>query len=320
MTPRVLILAGLYDFSADLVTVRLEAERVPYLRLNREQLTDYRIPLDPIAPTLVVRGPNGTCTLGHELRAIWFRQPVFLRNTPATPLAPAAQLERSQWSAFLRSLSVFREAAWMNSPAATYLAESKPYQLSVAHRCGFKIPQTLVSNDSACLQRTFLDSLVIKSLDTVLLRDGDDCLFTYTTIRSASQFRDATVRAVPLLAQQELQNKTDLRITIIGDRAFPVRILSHRRGIAGDWRKLPKTDLEYEDARLSTRVVQCCHRLVETLGLNFGAIDLLETPNGIYFLEVNPTGEWGWLASAQRPMHLAISSWLANPPTCRKHQ
>ena len=315
MTPRVLVLAGLYDFSADLVTVQLEAARVPYLRLNREQLTDYRITLDPIGPTLIVRGPHGICTLKEELKAIWFRQPVFLRNTPATPLAPAAQLERSQWSAFLRSLSVFRDAAWMNSPAATYLAESKPYQLSVAHRYGFKIPHTLVSNDAAYLQRAFLGSLVIKSLDTVLLRDRDDCLFAYTTIGSSSELRDATVRAVPLLAQQELPDKTDLRVTIIGDQVFPVRILSHGRGIAGDWRKLPKADLHYVDARLSASVVRCCRRLVEALGLNFAAIDLLETPSGVYFLEVNPTGEWGWLTSAERPMHRAISSWLANPPT-----
>ena len=320
MTPRVLILAGLYDFSADLVTLQLEAASVPYIRLNREQLADYRITLDPIVPTVTVRGPNGICTIGQELEAIWFRQPVFLRNTPATPLTPAAQLERSQWSAFLRSLSVFRDAAWMNSPVATYQAESKPYQLSVAHRCGFQIPQTLVSNDAARLRRTFPESLVIKSLDTVLLRDGDDCLFAYTTMGSASLLHDTTVRAAPLLAQQELTDKTDLRVTVIGDCVFSVRILSHGRGIPGDWRMLPKVDLDYEDVALSASIVQCCRDLVETLGLNFAAIDLLDTPSGTYFLEVNPTGEWGWLSSAERPIHRSIAAWLASPPTYRVRQ
>ena len=313
MSPRVLILAGLYDFSADLVAIQLESAGVPYVRLNREQLADNGLTLDPVSPELTVRGPNGICKIGSELKAIWFRQPVFLRNTPSVPLTPSAQLERSQWTAFLRSLCVFREAAWMNFPAATYLAESKPYQLFVAERCGFRTPQTLASNDAKRLRYTFPATLVVKSLDTVLLRDGDDCLFTYTTINSADQLCEETVHSAPLLAQQALSTKTDIRVTIVGDRVFAVRILSHGRGIPGDWRTTHKADLEYEDFVLDEHIAQCCHRLAEALELNFAAIDLLETPAGIYFVEVNPTGEWGWLSSTERPIHKAIASWLTNP-------
>ena len=107
MIARVLILAGVYDFSADLVAIQLESASVPYVRLNREQLADYRLTLDPVSPELTICGPNGVCRVGSELKAIWFRQPVFLRNTPPVPLTPSAQLERSQWTAFLRSLCVF---------------------------------------------------------------------------------------------------------------------------------------------------------------------------------------------------------------------
>lgn len=35
----------------------------------------------------------------------------------------------------------------MNDPSATYLAESKPYQLAVANELGFKVPRTMVTND-----------------------------------------------------------------------------------------------------------------------------------------------------------------------------
>lgn len=182
MNSYVLILSGLYDFSTDLVTLRLQEADVPYVRLNREQLADHSLTLDPLIPRLTIQGPAGTCSIDTNLRSVWFRQPVFLRNTPPTQLLPQDQLERSQWTAFLRALCVFRQAAWMNFPAATYLAESKPYQLSVAAGCGFQIPETLVTNDARCVRNTFPRHLVIKSLDTVLLRDGDDCLFTYTTL------------------------------------------------------------------------------------------------------------------------------------------
>ena len=190
MNSYILILSGLYDFSTDLVTLRLQEAGVPYVRLNREQLADHSLTLDPLIPRLTIQGPAGNCAIDTNLRSIWFRQPVFLRNTPPTQLLPRDQLERSQWTAFLRALCVFRHAAWMNFPAATYLAESKPYQLSVAAGCGFQIPETLVTNDARCVRSTFPTHLVIKSLDTVLLRDGDDCLFTYTTLNPNNELKD----------------------------------------------------------------------------------------------------------------------------------
>lgn len=313
MTPNVLILSGLYDFSTDLVALQLQNADIPYVRLNREHLRDYRITLDPFVPELTVHGPSGSHNIGSDLKAVWFRQPVFLRNTPSVPLSPSEQLERSQWTAFLRGLCVFRHAAWMNFPAATYLAESKPYQLSIAASCGFQIPQTLASNDASRIRSTFSDTLVVKSLDTVLLRDGDDCLFTYTTVNPGDELNDETVHAVPLLAQQVLEEKTDIRVTIVGDQIFAVRILSQGSGINGDWRIVPKTEIDYQDLILDDDVSERCRLLTQRLGLNFAAIDLVETPRGTFFIEINPTGEWGWLSSMERSIDRAIASWLGNP-------
>ena len=313
MIPKVLILTSLYDFSADLVVLRLQHDGVPYLRINREQLTNYRFTLDPLVPELTIHAPADTYHLGKDLRAVWFRQPVFLRNTPPVALSPEEQLTRSQWSAFLRALRVFRHASWMNAPEATYLAESKPYQLSVAATCGFNIPETLVTNDASRIQSAFPDGLAIKSLDTVLLRDGDDCLFTYTTLKSSSDLNDESTNGVPFLAQRALKNKTDLRITVVGEEMFAVRILSSGSGIAGDWRLVPRNELQYDDVALSPDMARSCHFLTRRLGLSFSAIDLIETPQDVFFIEINPTGEWGWLSTKTRLIDCSIASWLGNP-------
>lgn len=313
MKPHVLILSGLYDFSADLVALQLQDAGVPYVRLNREQLADHRLTLDPLVPELAIRGPSGNHHVGRELGSVWFRQPVFLRNTPAVPLSPEEQLERSQWMAFLRGLCVFHHADWMNSPTATYIAESKPYQLSVAASCGFQIPATLVTNDANRIREIFPGSVAIKSLDTVLLREYDDCLFTYTTLNPSDELSDGTVHAAPLIAQRALEEKIDLRITVVGEEMFAVRVLSRGSSIAGDWRTIPKHDLEYHDVALSDEVVERCNLLTRRLGLSFAAIDLAETPQGVFFIEINPTGEWGWLSTKERPIDYAIASWLSNP-------
>ena len=314
MRPLVLILSGLYDFSTDLVALQLQRAGTQYVRLNREQFADHRLTLDPLVPELTIRGPSGNYHVGRELVSVWFRQPVFLRNTPPAPLSPAEQLERSQWTAFLRALCVFRHAVWMNFPGATYTAESKPYQLSVAADCGFQVPATLVTNDANRIRDTFPDNLVIKSLDTVLLRDGDDCLFTYTTLNPDIEMNDETVSAVPLLAQRALEEKTDLRVTVVGEKVFAVRVLSRGSGITGDWRVVPKSELEFQDIELSDDMAGRCQLLTHRLGLSFAAIDLIETPEDIFFIEVNPTGEWGWLSTVERPIDCAIASWLGNPP------
>ena len=49
---------------------------------------------------------------------------------------------------------------------------------------------------------------------------------------------------------------------------------------------------------------------MEYLGLNYGAIDLIVTPNGEYFfLEINPVGEFFWLELCPG---LPISEAIAN--------
>lgn len=313
MNPSVLLATSIYDFSADLVALRLKQLGVPFIRINREQFRDYRQTLNPIEPSLHIFRDGELICSSSSLKSVWFRQPVFLRNTPATPLSTDDQLQRSQWIAFLRALCVFDSISWMNWPQATYLAETKPYQLLLASRCGLRVPKTLVGNDGVQFREQFSCPIVVKSLDTVLLRDGQENLFTYTTRCEVRELTDETVADAPLMVQERLEPKTDCRVTIINGKLFPVRIYRKGKPVEGDWRTTPKEELEYIDFALPKSVEHSCKTLLRKLGLVFGAIDLLETNDGFVFLEVNPTGEWGWLNNEKRQLDLEIAKWLAAP-------
>ena len=141
----------------------------------------------------------------------------------------------------------------------------------------------MATNDARSIRNRFPRNVIIKSLDTVLLRDGDDCLFTYTTLGSGNELTDDAVSGAPLLAQQVLVEKSDIRVTIVGNEVFAVRILSRGLGIPGDWRVVPKVDLEYQDIVLDDLVTERCRLLTRRLGLSFAAIDLIVTPDGIFF-------------------------------------
>lgn len=300
MSASVLILSSLYDFSTDLICIELEKAGVTYFRLNREQLTQHGVSLDPLAKILRVRSNGTEVVIGPGLQAVVFRQPVFLRNAPAQPLALEQQMERSQWSAFLRCMSLFSEAIWLNWPQSTYLAESKPYQLHQAKDLGFNVPPTIVTNDMANLPPFASKQIVLKSLDTALFFEKNDCYFTYTTVTDVSALVTLDASSAPLILQDELRPKTDLRVTVIGKELFAVEILADGQGIVGDWRTEPRERLEYRDIQLPVDIENSCRALVERLNLTFGAIDLIESDGIYYFIEINPTGEWAWLQSNSR--------------------
>ncbi|EMG2323912.1 hypothetical protein V4006_005052, partial [Klebsiella pneumoniae] len=95
----VLILSSMYDFSTDLVVQRLENNGDNFIRLNKEQLSDYEIFLDPINTILRVKGEYVDVETSN-VKSVWFRQPVFLRNTPGRSIDINEQLSLSQWNAF----------------------------------------------------------------------------------------------------------------------------------------------------------------------------------------------------------------------------
>jgi hypothetical protein len=310
VTARVLILSSLYDFAVDLVVHRLRESDVSYLRLNREQLADLRISFDPIARSMHVQGLGISSSLGADFQTIWYRSPIFLRNASGDRLSLADQLARSQWSAFLRSMMVFEGARWMNHPADIYKAETKPLQLMVAAQCGFAIPETVVGNDVEEVRRRFPADVVIKSIDTVYLREDTDALFAYTNILHSSGLSDANFYQAPVIAQAVISPKSDIRVTVVGTSAFAYKILVNGKAATGDWRLHRREQIQYEPLILDPDIEERCIEFCSKLKLPFGALDLIDTDGEIVFIEVNPTGEWAWLPGADETAGAAIATWL----------
>jgi hypothetical protein len=310
VTTRVLILSSIYDFAVDLVLHRLRENNITYLRLNREQLADLRLSLDPATRTMNIRGLGIASSLGPDLESVWYRSPIFLRNTAGGKLSLGDQLARSQWSAFLRSMMIFEDARWMNHPGDIYKAEVKPYQLLVAAKCGFAIPETVVGNDVEEIQRRFPTQVAIKSIDTVYLREDADVLFTYTNIIPSERLSDLNLHQAPLIAQQPITPKTDIRVTVVGTSVFAYKILVNGEAALGDWRLHKREEIRYEPMVLAPNVEERCIELCSELKLSFGAIDLIDSDGKIIFIEINPTGEWAWLPGAEATAGAAIAAWL----------
>jgi glutathione synthase/RimK-type ligase-like ATP-grasp enzyme len=146
-------------------------------------------------------------------------------------------------------------------------------------------------------------------------RNGEDCSgFTYPVQRRNTADYQA-IRYAPVVFQEEVPKKLELRVTVVAAKVFPAAIQSQKsRLLRHDWRHYDDfgESKYYSVHTLPDKIEGLCVRLVEALGLCFGAIDLILTPEDEYvFLEVNPNGQWLWIENfTGLPIGDAISDLL----------
>ncbi len=311
MPPEVLVLTTRLDFASDYVTAELAERNIPFLRLNSEDLPRLELGWRPSDPSLLVRSEDIQETLvGPGLQAVLVRRPTYLRSPPGTA---EQALAAHHWLTFLHGLQSFTGLHWMNHPASDFVAENKMVQLRVAAEIGFRIPNTTVTNSAgmALHDLRHITDFAIKGLDTVLWREGESQFFCYTEMLDRANVQGLDLSALPTIVQERLWPKTDVRVTVVGDRLWAATITDRHEPIDVDWRTL-KHRATYREHRLPDPVRLQCLEVTRRLGLCFAAIDLVQYRNEYVFLELNPVGEWGWLAESlgwDVAKHMAM--WLA---------
>ena len=313
LTPQVLILASKFDLACDYVVSHLRRRNAPYFRVNSEDLDQFAITAFPTEAKVMLNADDLEIHLEQpHLRAIYFRRGVYPREAFTPQHSANDQLSRTHQSAFMRSFMVFDSCRWVNHPAATYKAEHKAVQLATARKVGFTVPRTVITNDAAGIKLAARgdDVVAVKGLDTVLVRQDDVETFGYTSLVEAASAENAHLASTPLVAQQALTNKLDLRVTVIGNQVFCCAVKHGNQPIQGDWR-LAKSGAKFQPYEMPQDTASMCVQLTKELGLVFGAIDLAVQDGIYYFLEINPTGEWAWLVDQSNlPIDEAIAANL----------
>ncbi|MGH6967142.1 MAG: hypothetical protein ACREE0_21875, partial [Phenylobacterium sp.] len=287
------------DLTTDYIVRELEARSLSYVRLNTEALGSAEIVLRPDRPQDDLLEIEGQALKLDEVTAAYFRRPEAPQaaegvGPPATQAYCAAE-----WAALLKTLVGRFDGLWFNDPSAIVRAEDKPRQLLAAGRLGFRVPATVITNRPD-VARPFLavPGRIAKPLRQALIEspDGGQVMFT-TRLDTAGLGSDAGIAAAPVILQQEITKACDLRVTVVGDRLFCVAIGSQAHDETQvDWRRGVRPDLLHESTTLPAEIAKACLDLTRDLGLRFGAIDLVRTPEGEHwFLEINPNGQWAWI-------------------------
>ena len=189
---------------------------------------------------------------------------------------------------------------WVNEISQIRVAELKIYQISIAQKLGFKLPRTLITNESSKALAFLQDceeKIVQKSLTPFIVSDEDGSdygLFTSKVQPEEFDHMLESIQMIPCFFQELITKKYELRINVIGDYVWTVAIHSPDDAPL-DYRANPNL-CTFEPIILPDGIKEKCLRLTRHLGLIMGNIDMIVTPeNEYYFLEINPCGQWAWV-------------------------
>ena len=252
----------------------------------------------------------------REVDSIWHRRLNLGSRLPAgldKQLRNASLGEASAAAhGMLASLKAFR----MDHLHHIRRAENKQLQLQVARELGLDIPRTLTTNDPAAV-RAFAKSceggMVTKMLSSFAIYDEGKELVVFTNPVKLEDLADLSgLSLCPATFQESIPKSLEIRVTVVGQRIMSASIDSQVSTRAThDWRRDGVSMLqEWNHYQLPAEVEEKILRLMDYFSLNYGAIDIILTPDRKHvFLELNPCGEFFWL---ERTPGLPISDAIAD--------
>lgn len=296
----VLVVARERDSTADLVIGQLAARGVGVLRLDTERLPEWCRSTVTCDGTVTTGRMELSC--GHELRTeeitgVWYRHP--------EPSEPAPELLR------------LIRAPWINDPRSNASAAYRPAHLRVAAELGLRTPRSMVTNDPEAA-RDFAfrcgGRAVVKTVRAPLTEAGRPTSRRTGRPGGSETAEPREVRYASCLLQERVARRAELRATVVGTRVFGVEIGSQDAGAGHeDWRRHCREDFPLRPHPLPAELSDRCIAMCRHFGLAFATFDFALTPDGEHvFLEVDPHGEWSWIADLTGlPIAGALADLLA---------
>ncbi|MGW7681449.1 ATP-grasp ribosomal peptide maturase [Kribbella sp. NPDC054772] len=283
------------DTTADLVIDELNRRAVPVVRFD---LADFPHRLETTARyeggsfTGSLRTASRLADLS-AVRSVYYRRP-----TPPSfgnLDCPDAKFSQDQARFGLGGmLSALPGSRQVNHPRRQMAAEYKPAQLSVAMELGFAVPPTILTNrlDDALEFVERQGVVVYKPLWQTQYEQDGEARTIWVRAVAASEL-DESVGSTTHLFQARVDKSADVRVTVVGDQVFCVRIESPLT----DWRERYDLIEAYTVIDPPAGLRELLVEYLERFGLYYGcfdfAIDALDET--WWWFECNPGGEWGWI-------------------------
>lgn len=192
--------------------------------------------------------------------------------------------------------------SWINSMAAAAGAKNKALQLKVAQSLGFLVPDTLISNHPGDIRQFCAahgGEVIMKPFFPMTWKeDGAQYYQPSYLINTAHLSDDRAIQLCPGIFQKHIKKQFELRVVVMGAVMIAAKLDSQQHDHSKvDWRlDAYKGVMRIEPYSLDEILAAKIADFMKRMGLRFGSIDLIVTPeNDVFFLEVNEQGQFLFL-------------------------
>lgn len=317
----ILILSTPTDYDTNCVIDWLNYERIPFFRLNDEDLmqgiTTFNYVPDNISSSYIEQSSKKI--FFKDVRVVWFRKFGFLKDYE-NKIGSNNDLISYLYSEFrvLRTiiLSLLKNKKWLYDQN---LMISKLEILNKATKAGLIIPNTLLTTSKEELSAFFKindKSIITKSIGEAKYIEYQKNGFMFHThiINNIDKFND---KFSPSLFQEYIDKDVEIRTFYLNGNCYSMAIFSQSN---------PKTKVDFRSYdrekpnrfvpfKLPKSIEDKIHTFMCSVNLNTGSLDIVKSSKngGYYFLEVNPSGQFGMVSfPCNYNLHKKVADYLIN--------
>lgn len=295
MKNKTLVITSSFDKTVDYILMKFGQEN--FIRLNIDELN---------SSLISITNKNGFQVslkntlldiedLFQEVHSIYYRK-LFLPKLDEYDEKYHVYMQKEIYSLIVGLVDSF-DGKILTQPSILRKVENKIFQLSVATKLNFLLPDSLISNNVEDANKFNKSKIIGKPIST-----GKLTLST-TVGSNIINHKIEDISLSPIYLQSYIPKDYELRITVIDDKFYCVKIIAHNKI---DWRKDSDKN-KYELIDTPKIIKEECQEFMKVCNLKFGAFDYIVYDNKYYFLECNPNGQWLWL---ELELKLDISAML----------
>jgi glutathione synthase/RimK-type ligase-like ATP-grasp enzyme len=301
----ILIFTSKQDSHTDEVIRKLHEKNIDVFRLNSEDiLSKYKVNLhideDGIWSGHVTNEVEKTLNL-ENLKVAWLRKPDFDFFSSRGAESEQEKFIASETKALINILYSIPSIKWINAPFTANRSKVKFQQLLLANQYGIRTPKTIITTQPEKAKDFFIscgEEALVKTIYTGNTTiDGMNQGIPSRKIGKDDFYKFyESISLSPTQLQEYVEKAFELRITVIGEKVFAVKIDSQvNEETKIDWRLHTKMN-PHSIFELPSKIENFCVDFLKEQGLVYGAMDFIVTPKDeYYFLENNPFGQYLWL-------------------------
>jgi glutathione synthase/RimK-type ligase-like ATP-grasp enzyme len=239
----------------------------------------------------------------EDIAVIWYRKPEKPVAHPELTDPAARECSEEEYKELLRSFyGFFPRAKWVNDYWQMQKYGVKANQIWIAKEVGLSVPETLITNDIAAVRElgSRHAEIITKSMYYAGFGWDSGQYGCFTYILSPDEYDKITSKELsyaPAIFQQRINKVQELRVTVIGEEVIACEIQTVPSTVENiDWRIEGVDELPHRVVDIPEPIAARLKKMLKTMGLNFGAFDLIVDETGTYyFIEVNPNGQYYWM-------------------------